>query len=65
MIGMHQRSVDRHHERQLCYSRVGLLLVVSILPLEHVGCPGFPEIIIAAERCVEEWSCGTTFPSQQ
>lgn len=64
VIGMlvhRQRSVDRLHERQLCYSRVILLMVVTILPPDHVGYPGFPQIIIAAERCVEEYSWGTTF----
>lgn len=34
----------------------------SILPPYHAGCPGFPQIIIAAKSGVEEYSCGTTSP---
>lgn len=52
----------RLYEGQLCYSRASLLLLVTIVAPDHVGCPGFPQIIIAAERCVEEYSGGMTFP---
>lgn len=62
MLVYQQRLVDSLYEGQLCYSRANPLLVVNILPPDHVGCPEFPQIIIAAERCVEEYSWGTTSP---
>ena len=57
-----QRSVDRPRERQLCYSRLSLLQVVTVFPPDYTGCSGFPQIIIAAERRVQEYSQGTMFP---
>lgn len=62
MLVHQRRSQDRVYEGQLWYSTASLLLDVTILPSDHVGCPGFPQIIIAAERCVEEYSWTMTFP---
>lgn len=56
-----QSPVGRLYEGQLCYYRASVLPVITVLPPDHVGCPGFPQTIIATEPCVVEYSRGMTF----